>query len=42
LRALPYVSDDLDASIRVLDELAAQDSVALHLPTVWRRENPWG
>jgi L-ascorbate metabolism protein UlaG (beta-lactamase superfamily) len=41
LRALPYAGDDLDASIRILDELAAQDGVALHFPTVWRRENPW-
>ncbi|MGD1169675.1 MBL fold metallo-hydrolase [Mycobacterium seoulense] len=41
LRALPYAGDDLDASIRRLDELAAADGVALHLPTVWRRENPW-
>jgi L-ascorbate metabolism protein UlaG (beta-lactamase superfamily) len=41
LRALPYGGDDLDASIRILDELAAQDGVALHLPTVWRREDPW-
>ncbi|AGP62028.1 hypothetical protein OEM_04920 [Mycobacterium intracellulare subsp. yongonense 05-1390] len=42
LRALPYAGDDLDVSIRVLDELAAQDGVAMHLPTVWRREDPWG
>lgn len=41
LRALPYAGDDLDVSVRILDELAAQDGVALHLPTVWRRENPW-
>ncbi|OCB55550.1 MBL fold metallo-hydrolase [Mycobacterium malmoense] len=41
LRALPYAGDDLDCSIRVLDQLAARDGVALHLPTVWRRENPW-
>ena len=41
LRALPYAGDDLDSSIRILDELAAQDGVAVHLPTVWRRENPW-
>ncbi|WP_407685744.1 MBL fold metallo-hydrolase [Mycobacterium sp. HUMS_1102779] len=41
LRALPYAGDDLDVSIRVLDELATRDGVALHLPTVWRRENPW-
>lgn len=41
LRALPYAGDDLDVSVRILDELAAQDGVALHLPTVWRREDPW-
>ncbi|OBI18082.1 MBL fold metallo-hydrolase [Mycobacterium sp. E2327] len=41
LRALPYAGDDLDVSIGVLDELAASDGVALHMPTVWRRENPW-
>jgi L-ascorbate metabolism protein UlaG (beta-lactamase superfamily) len=41
LRALPYAGDDLDVSIRILDELAARDGVALHMPTVWRREDPW-
>lgn len=41
LRALPYVGDDLDASMAVLDRLAAQDGIAVHLPTLWRRENPW-
>lgn len=41
LRALPYAGDDLDVSIRVLDELAARDEVALQMPTVWRREDPW-
>jgi L-ascorbate metabolism protein UlaG (beta-lactamase superfamily) len=41
LRALPYAVDDLDVSMRILDELAARDGVALHMPTVWRRENPW-
>lgn len=41
LRALPYAGDDLDVSVRILDELAAQDGVAVHLPTVWRREDPW-
>jgi hypothetical protein len=41
LRALPYAGDDLDASIRVLGELAAKDGVALHFPTAFRRENPW-
>ena len=28
LRAMPYAGDDLDVSIRILDELAAQDGVA--------------
>lgn len=41
LRALPYAGDDLDVSVRILDELAAQDGVSVHLPTVWRREDPW-
>ncbi|TAM64841.1 MBL fold metallo-hydrolase [Mycobacterium sp.] len=41
LRALPYAGDNLDFSIRILDELATGDGVALHLPTVWRREDPW-
>ena len=41
LRALPYAGDDLDASMRVLARLAADDGVALCMPTVWRREDPW-
>jgi L-ascorbate metabolism protein UlaG (beta-lactamase superfamily) len=41
LRALPYAGDDLDVTMRVLGELAARQRVALHLPTVWRREDPW-
>lgn len=41
LRALPYAGDDLHVTMRVLGELAAADGVDLHLPTVWRRENPW-
>jgi L-ascorbate metabolism protein UlaG (beta-lactamase superfamily) len=41
LRALPYAGDDLDVSIRVLDGLAAREGVALHMPTLWRREDPW-
>jgi L-ascorbate metabolism protein UlaG (beta-lactamase superfamily) len=41
LRALPYAGDDLDVSLRVLSGLAAQDGVALDMPTVWRREDPW-
>ncbi|OBI42567.1 MBL fold metallo-hydrolase [Mycobacterium colombiense] len=41
LRALPYAGDDLNVSVGILDELAAQDGVAVHLPTVWRREDPW-
>ncbi|WP_067430357.1 MBL fold metallo-hydrolase [Nocardioides jensenii] len=41
LRALPYAGDDLDVTMRVLGALADADGVALHLPTVWRREDPW-
>ena len=41
LRAFPFAADDLDVSIRTLSELAAADGVALHMPTVWQREDPW-
>lgn len=41
LRALPYAGDDLDVTMRIFDELAAEQSVDLHLPTLWRREDPW-
>jgi L-ascorbate metabolism protein UlaG (beta-lactamase superfamily) len=41
LRALPFAGDDLDATMRVLGRLADQQGVALHLPTLWRREDPW-
>jgi len=41
LRALPYVADNLDCSLGVLSGLAERDGVALDLPTVWRREDPW-
>ncbi|PUA81222.1 MBL fold metallo-hydrolase [Nocardioides currus] len=41
LRALPYAGDDLDVTMRVFGELASQQGVALHLPTLWRREDPW-
>ncbi|MGB7872373.1 MAG: MBL fold metallo-hydrolase [Mycobacterium sp.] len=41
LRALPYAADDLDVSLRILSKLADQDGVALDMPTVWRREDPW-
>jgi L-ascorbate metabolism protein UlaG (beta-lactamase superfamily) len=40
LRALPYAGDDLDVTIRVLGELASDQGVQLHLPTVWQREDP--
>lgn len=42
LRALPYAGDDLDVTMRVFADLAAEQGVGLHLPTVWRREDPWG
>jgi L-ascorbate metabolism protein UlaG (beta-lactamase superfamily) len=41
MRALPYAGDDLDVSMRVLSGLAERDGVALHLPTVWQRADPW-
>lgn len=41
LRSLPYAVDDLDTSLRILSGLAEHDGVALDMPTVWRREDPW-
>jgi L-ascorbate metabolism protein UlaG (beta-lactamase superfamily) len=41
VRALPYSFDDLDASMRSLVRLAAEDGVSLHLPTLWQRADPW-
>ena len=41
LRALPYAGDDLDVTMSVLGDLAQRQDVALHLPTLWRREDPW-
>lgn len=41
LRALPFAGDDLDASMRVLTRLAADDGVTLHLPTLWQPTDPW-
>lgn len=41
LRALPYAADDLNVTMHTFGELAGADGVALHFPTVWRREDPW-
>jgi L-ascorbate metabolism protein UlaG (beta-lactamase superfamily) len=41
LRALPYAGDDLDATMRIFEALAAEQGVTLHFPTLWRREDPW-
>jgi L-ascorbate metabolism protein UlaG (beta-lactamase superfamily) len=41
LRALPFAGDDLDVTMRVLTRLADRDGVTLHLPRLWRREDPW-
>jgi L-ascorbate metabolism protein UlaG (beta-lactamase superfamily) len=41
LRALPYAGDDLDVTMAVLSRLAADDDVALHLPTLWQPADPW-
>jgi L-ascorbate metabolism protein UlaG (beta-lactamase superfamily) len=41
MRAMPYVGDDLDVTMRVLSRLAEEDGVTLQLPTVWQRTDPW-
>ena len=41
LRALPYAGDDLDVTMSVLGSLADRDGVALHLPQLWQRADPW-
>lgn len=41
MRALPYAGDDLDVTMRVLTALSERDGVAVHLPTVWQRTDPW-
>jgi len=41
LRALPYAADDLDVTMRILTTLAEEQDVSLHVPTLWRREDPW-
>lgn len=41
LRALPYAGDDLDATMRVLTALGERDGVAVHLPNLWERADPW-
>lgn len=41
LRAIPYIGDDLGVTMRIFDELAADDCVTVRFPTLWRRESPW-
>ncbi|HEX6872797.1 MAG TPA: hypothetical protein VF163_17000 [Micromonosporaceae bacterium] len=41
LRALPFAGDDLDVTMRQFCDLAEDQGVGLHLPTLWRREDPW-
>ncbi len=41
LRALPYVVDDLDATLARLVPRAVGDGAHLHLPTLWQRSDPW-
>ncbi len=41
VRALPYAVDDLNVTMRVFSRLAERDGIALHLPTLWKREDPW-
>ncbi len=41
LRAFTYSVDNLDVSMAALGRLADRDGVALHLPTLWERADPW-
>ena len=41
LRALPYLGDDLDVTMRVLDDLSRRQGVSVHFPRLWQREDPW-
>ena len=41
LRALPYAGDDLDFRCASWASWPQQDGIALDMPTVWRREDPW-
>ncbi len=41
VRAIHYAADDLDVTMTVLSGLADRDGVALHLPRLWQRADPW-
>lgn len=41
LRALPYLGDDLDVTMRVFVDLAHEQGVMVDFPTLWQREDPW-
>jgi L-ascorbate metabolism protein UlaG (beta-lactamase superfamily) len=41
LRALPYLGDDLNVTMRVLDDRSRQHGVSVHFPRLWQREDPW-
>jgi len=41
VRAIPYAADDLDVTMGVLTALAERDGVALHLPSLFARADPW-
>lgn len=41
LRALPYAGDDLDKTLQIFSRLAQEDAVTVHLPRIWRHEDPW-
>ncbi|HMD23170.1 MAG TPA: MBL fold metallo-hydrolase [Streptosporangiaceae bacterium] len=40
LKPFPHIGDDLDATMNILSELADQDGIPLHLPTVWQPADP--
>lgn len=41
LRPMPYLVDNLDTTMRVFGELAADSGVEVLLPTLWMPSDPW-
>lgn len=41
LKAFPYIGDDFSVTMNILGDLADQDGIPLHLPTVWQPADPW-
>jgi L-ascorbate metabolism protein UlaG (beta-lactamase superfamily) len=41
IRALPYLADDLDRTLRLIAPLAVGAGIDLALPALWRAADPW-